>query len=331
MKIGLLDPSWVEQRKSEIQKKKDEEDYYAQDASVVNTLASIARFRTDIFGVEGEAGIGRQVDEDQTKARIEQIGWDGHKRTAGSAVAERMQSDNAVAKERMNMLNRGVMPDDLKDASMGAPGPQKQPQMPIPGAPTAPRMIPLVRQVVPQPVVPVAIQQRHHMQQPQMMVPQQGVMMGGVGMQIGMRPGAPMGMRPMMPGQHSATMPGLRPPLGSSGMEMAGGPPAKKARPEETLIPEDQFLRSNPTNVSFQVSVPKVEKDDWNCRGQLIHVSMPLTTTFADVKSKIESETGMPPAKQKLQCEGVFVKGLSTRLYCGLKMFWLPSKSTYKN
>ena len=30
MKVGLLDPSWVEQRKSEIAKKKDEEDYYAR-------------------------------------------------------------------------------------------------------------------------------------------------------------------------------------------------------------------------------------------------------------------------------------------------------------
>merc|ERR1711957_1009595 len=102
-----------------------------------------------------------------------------------------MQSDSEIAKERMKMLNRGVMPDDLKDASMGAPGPQKQPSMPQPGMPTAPRMIPLVRQVVPQPVIPI-MQQRHNMQQPQMMVPQQGVMMGGVGTQIGMRPGAPM-------------------------------------------------------------------------------------------------------------------------------------------
>jgi len=118
-----------------------------------------------------------------------------------------------------------------------------------------------------------------------------------------------VGMRPMMPGQHSATMPGLRPPMGSGGMEMSGGPPSKKSRPEDTLIPEDQFLRQNPANVSFQVSVPKVEKDDWNCRGQLIHISMSLKASFADVKQKIESETGMPPAKQKLQCEGVFVKG----------------------
>ena len=58
-----------------------------------------------------------------------------------------------------------------------------------------------------------------------------------------------MGMRPMAPGHHSATMPGLRLPIGSSGM---GEPPAKKSRPEDTLIPEDQFLRTNPAAVTFQ-------------------------------------------------------------------------------
>ena len=75
-------------------------------------------------------------------------------------------------------------------------------------------------------------------------------------MRMGMRPGAPgqmpmaasgmtMGARPMMPGQISATMPGLRPPVGSN-VDMSGGPPAKKMKPEESLIPEQTFLRQNP-------------------------------------------------------------------------------------
>ena len=55
-----------------------------------------------------------------------------------------------------------------------------------------------------------------------------------------------------------------------------GGPPAKKMKPEEQLIPEQTFLRQNPPTVTFQVSAPKVEKDDWNCKGQLITISMPL-------------------------------------------------------
>ena len=55
-----------------------------------------------------------------------------------------------------------------------------------------------------------------------------------------------------------------------------GGPPAKKMKPEEQLIPEQTFLRQNPPTVTFQVSAPKVEKDDWKCKGQLITISMPL-------------------------------------------------------
>ena len=57
------------------------------------------------------------------------------------------------------------------------------------------------------------------------------------------------------------------------------------------------------------MSVPKVEKDDWNCKGQLITITMPLKSTFGEVKAKIEADTGMPPGKQKLQCESIFVKG----------------------
>jgi len=141
---------------------------------------------------------------------------------------------------------------------------------------------------------------------------------GAPGMQMGMRPpvmgmhgGMQMGMRPMAPGG-SVTM-GMRPQGGiaqgrpTMGIDM-GGPPVKKARPEDNLIPEEDFLRTEPTRVVFQISVPKVEKDDWKCRGQLISVTMPLTSTFNEVKAKIEEETGMPPQKQKLQVEGAFVK-----------------------
>ena len=82
---------------------------------------------------------------------------------------------------------------------------------------------------------------------------------------MGMRPGAPgqmplaasgmtMGARPMMPGQISATMPGLRPPVGSN-VDMQGGPPAKKMKPEETLIPEQTFLRQNPPTGRLRICI----------------------------------------------------------------------------
>ena len=76
---------------------------------------------------------------------------------------------------------------------------------------------------------------------------------------------------------------------------------------ELKTLPLALFCQSS--KVSFQVSVPKVEKDDWNCKGQLITITMPLKSTFGEVKAKIEADTGMPPGKQKLQCESIFVKG----------------------
>ena len=69
---------------------------------------------------------------------------------------------------------------------MGNPGVQKQPALPTPGMPTGPRMIPVVRQVVPQPIVPIM--------QTQPAAPM-GIRMGG------MIPGMQMGMRPSLPGQ----------------------------------------------------------------------------------------------------------------------------------
>jgi len=62
MRIGLLDPAWVEKRKLDIQRKKDEEDYYAPDSQVAAALDQVAKHRTDIFGIE-ETGVGRKIGE----------------------------------------------------------------------------------------------------------------------------------------------------------------------------------------------------------------------------------------------------------------------------
>jgi len=325
MRIGLLDPAWVEKRKLEIQKKKDEEDYYAPNVQVAEALRKLAPKRTDIFGID-ETGVGKEVGEQ--KKLQQEIGWDGHAKTVESAKSLRDAEDAKEMQRRREQYNKGILPDDLKDKTMGQPGVQKQPAMPTPGMATAPRMIPVIRQVVPQPIVPI------NMHQPQ--GAPMGIRMGGMipGMQMGMRPAMPgqgmittpmaatgmqMGQRPMMPGQISATMPGLRPPMGGNVDMGMGGPPAKKMKPEEQLIPEQTFMRQNPPTVTFQVSAPKVEKDDWKCKGQLITVSMPLKSTFSEVKAKLEAETGMPPGKQKLQCENIFVKDSNTLAFYNIK------------
>ena len=66
----------------DIQRKKDEEDYYAPDSQVAAALDQVAKHRTDIFGIE-ETGVGRKIGEERKVAN--EIGWDGHAKTADQA------------------------------------------------------------------------------------------------------------------------------------------------------------------------------------------------------------------------------------------------------
>ena len=54
-------------RKLDIQRKKDEEDYYAPDSQVAAALDQVAKHRTDIFGIE-ETGVGRKIGEERKVA-----------------------------------------------------------------------------------------------------------------------------------------------------------------------------------------------------------------------------------------------------------------------
>lgn len=57
------------------------------------------------------------------------------------------------------------------------------------------------------------------------------------------------------------------------------------------------------------------EKAEWRLNGQLITIVLPLADTVAVVKSRIHDETGMPPGKQKLLWEGLFLKDSNSLAY----------------
>lgn len=42
------------------------------------------------------------------------------------------------------------------------------------------------------------------------------------------------------------------------------------------------------------------EKPEWKLNGQTLTLTFPLSETIANVKSKVQDELTMPPAKQKL-------------------------------
>lgn len=55
---------------------------------------------------------------------------------------------------------------------------------------------------------------------------------------------------------------------------------------------------------AFKVHVPLMaDKPEWKLNGQTLTFTMPLTESVAALKVKIQETVGMPPAKQKLQCD----------------------------
>lgn len=87
------------------------------------------------------------------------------------------------------------------------------------------------------------------------------------------------------------------------------GHAAKKLKTEDSLIPEEEFLKQVAPVITIRVAVPMfTEKSEWNLSGQSLSFSFNVTDTMTSVKSKIHESLGMPPGKQKLQFEGMFVK-----------------------
>ncbi|CAG0891506.1 unnamed protein product, partial [Cyprideis torosa] len=61
--------------------------------------------------------------------------------------------------------------------------------------------------------------------------------------------------------------------------------------------------------VNFQVAIPiSNEKPEWRLHGQTLQMTLPLTDPVSVIKAKIHDDVGIPPGKQKLQLEGMFVK-----------------------
>lgn len=86
-------------------------------------------------------------------------------------------------------------------------------------------------------------------------------------------------------------------------------PPSKKQRSEDNLIPEFEFMADHKGPVSLQIQAPSgVDKPEWRLNGQIISITVALNDTVSTLKIKIQEETGLPPAKQKISHEGMFFK-----------------------
>ena len=63
-------------------------------------------------------------------------------------------------------------------------------------------------------------------------------------------------------------------------------PQSKKTKLDETdaeLVSEAEFLQNNKAPVTFRVQVPEIpEKPEWQCQGQVISITLPLTTQVSE-------------------------------------------------
>lgn len=69
MRIGLLDPRWVEERDKQVSAKAAEDAVFAHGQDIDSSLKQLAERRTDIFGVGEEAAqetaIGKKMGEER--------------------------------------------------------------------------------------------------------------------------------------------------------------------------------------------------------------------------------------------------------------------------
>ncbi|KAG1714370.1 Splicing factor 3A subunit 1 [Nymphon striatum] len=315
MRIGLLDPRWVEQRDKALNEKIKQDEVFAPGLAIGSSLKNLAERRTDIFGVgDEETGIGKKIGEEDVR-KEEKVTWDGH--TASMEAATRAARANISIEDQIHQIHKvkGLLPDEEKEKigpskptdgigksmsmlQMGKPmgsmtGPPQMPNM------TPPNMMPTMPPPMP----------------PQGMLSQPGVMMvprppTGPPMRpppmLSMPP-RPPGLPPMgNPFQPSPVPPPMQPPLPPPESDE---PPAKKQKSEDSLIPESEFLLKNKSPVSFRVQVPVVsDKPEWRLNGQILTMTLPLTDMVSVIKAKIHDETGMPSGKQKLQYAGIFIK-----------------------
>lgn len=114
-----------------------------------------------------------------------------------------------------------------------------------------------------------------------------------------------------MPGGNMPPQPNLAPaaPIPEAPVPIEEEPPSKKLRSEDNLLPESDFLALHSGPVSLQVQVPSgVDKPEWRLNGQIISLNLALGDSVTTLKSKIQEETGLPPAKQKISYDGMFFK-----------------------
>ncbi|XP_075976034.1 splicing factor 3a subunit 1 isoform X2 [Anticarsia gemmatalis] len=312
VRIGLLDPRWLEQRDRAAAERNDRDEALAPGAAIEASLKQLAERRTDIFGVgDEETAIGKKIGEEERR-RDDRVTWDGH--TSSVEAATRAARAHITLEDQIQQIHKvkGLLPDEEKEKigpkPVGAAGPPRAapPRPPAPAPP--PRPPPAAPAPAPPPVL---LQPLPSLMVLPPMAPRPPLIptpVGAVGPVVGAVSAVAAAGFPF--GSVSAVSAAPAPP------EDDEGPAAKRARTEDALEPEMSWLARHPGPAPIQVALPSLpERAEWRLDGRSLPMSVSLSTTVAELKNLLQHSTKMPIAKQKLHYEGLFFKDTNTLAY----------------
>ncbi|XP_068622459.1 splicing factor 3A subunit 1 [Battus philenor] len=290
VRIGLLDPRWLEQRDRAAAERTDRDEALAPGAAIEASLKQLAERRTDIFGVgDEETAIGKKIGEEERR-RDERVTWDGH--TSSVEAATRAARAHITLEDQIQQIHKvkGLLPDEEKEKigpkPVAAPAMTRtQPRPPPPPAPPrGPAPAPAPAPVLLQPIPPLMVIPPMAPRPPLIPTPV----------------GAPFGFA------------AVAPPV----PEEVEEPATKRPRTEDALEPEHSWLARHPGSAPLQVSLPSLpERSEWRLDGRALPLNLPLETTAGELKALLQRATNMPTAKQKLHYEGLFFKDTNSLAY----------------
>ncbi|XP_050677820.1 splicing factor 3A subunit 1 [Leptidea sinapis] len=285
VRIGLLDPRWLEQRDRAAAERTDRDEALAPGAAIEASLKQLAERRTDIFGVgDEETAIGKKIGEEERK-RDERVTWDGH--TSSVEAATRAARAHITLEDQIQQIHKvkGLLPDEEKEKIGPKPVPASSRNAPRPPpAPATRGPAPVLLQPMP----------------PLMVIP-------------------PIPRPPLIPtpvGPPFGFVPNVVGNVVNVPIPEDDEPMSKRARTEDALEPENSWLAKHPGTAIIQVSLPSLpDRSEWRLDGRTLQLSVPLSTSAGELKNMVQRNTQMPTAKQKLQYEGLFFKDSNTLAY----------------
>lgn len=298
MRISMLDPRWIEQKRKEKKEKEDQDEVLTGGFNIEENLKRLAEYRSDVFGSGAdEALIGKKVGEEELNP--DQT-WDGQIEKLAKRSVQGVSVEEQI---RAIHQSQGIVDESDKVPGLKGYGGPPPTHMPNPNMP---------------PQGQISLSNYNIGSGPP------GQMMGGPPPHMVAQHQPPPSYQPTSQ-FHEYEIPRVSAQLTDT-VDQVNEPAQKRQKTEDQLIPEGQFLAQNGHNgpVKFNVQIPNMpDKPEWNLKGQLIPFSMALTETVSSIKNKLVEYLNMAIAKQKLQYDGMFVKDTNN-----LAFYNLPNNAT---